>query len=768
MSHGAAIIPVTSNAQNPDFVAEIPWNMEHLSTITTTIESFIATDLVTTGEGNVFLYIGGSGTGGHVSLTKYDVSDPENPAMEWNEDLTERNIGPMDVKVSGASIYIANSLNGIAVYGDAGDSAVFLGRNNFARSSTALDLYECGSLAAVVDNGDGGITIYNVTNPANITVEGEWTQVTGVYRSDIQVLSGIHGNRTYAFITGDDGVFRVVDITIPDQAVEVDNYDFGVACKGLYLTTVDFGPTIGDRWVAFVTTTPAALYVLDIQDPEVVSYITHIEFDTQVISGTAEVAVYQPEGANVRHLAHVIGFDTGPTMYGIMRTVDITDLATTGDLGIAGGYSYGHGTWGQDIEVGQDGVVFAGHIVTGALVYEMIQSRYFSFQYTTRDNQYDMLSIPLYPVKPNAMSTEYYFDGHLGDNFSIAYRNDGNYYIPPNIDLIDSVQTWNAYNCYMEESTNWTFTGWALHPETPCTLRTNQYSWVPYLQYFEEDVEDAFASIADDINIMYDSDGGIWIPSIPLNTIQDLEHGRGYQLYQETGHDIIFQYDFDPAVQRRATSPVYEAADLPDAPPPTGLPYAVLVYMDEGVRAFDPYAVEVYDGDLLVGKGAVPDNFDFTLVIVWREDEEMNLRGFREDHPMRIVVKGARDRVILVSDGAREHLFNEAGYSEIHLGMDQMVDGWEGPGFEAGEGYPLPFNPVVSVPFIIPHSGEVEFAVYNILGRQLYHEVQTFAAGRHVFQFDSRTAATSMSSGMYIVRVGYGEEVLTRKIIMMK
>jgi len=79
--------------------------------------------------------------------------------------------------------------------------------------------------------------------------------------------------------------------------------------------------------------------------------------------------------------------------------------------------------------------------------------------------------------------------------------------------------------------------------------------------------------------------------------------------------------------------------------------------------------------------------------------------------------------------------------------------------------YPNPFNPVTTIEYTLPKSGEVNMIVYNLLGQEvtrIIDEVQQ--AGYHKVTWD----ASNFASGIYFYRLQAGDFVRTRKMVLLK
>jgi hypothetical protein len=79
--------------------------------------------------------------------------------------------------------------------------------------------------------------------------------------------------------------------------------------------------------------------------------------------------------------------------------------------------------------------------------------------------------------------------------------------------------------------------------------------------------------------------------------------------------------------------------------------------------------------------------------------------------------------------------------------------------------YPNPFNPSTAIRFSLPHTGHAKLIIYDVTGRQvkvLTNEVLN--AGEHRLTFNG----SSLSSGVYFIRLEAGHHMQTEKLILLK
>jgi hypothetical protein len=78
---------------------------------------------------------------------------------------------------------------------------------------------------------------------------------------------------------------------------------------------------------------------------------------------------------------------------------------------------------------------------------------------------------------------------------------------------------------------------------------------------------------------------------------------------------------------------------------------------------------------------------------------------------------------------------------------------------------PNPFNPSTRIAFTLPKAGKTTLAVYDVLGREVAVLVdQKLTAGEHAAYFDG----SRLASGIYFCTLHAGEQVVTRKMVMLK
>jgi len=82
------------------------------------------------------------------------------------------------------------------------------------------------------------------------------------------------------------------------------------------------------------------------------------------------------------------------------------------------------------------------------------------------------------------------------------------------------------------------------------------------------------------------------------------------------------------------------------------------------------------------------------------------------------------------------------------------------------QNYPNPFNPSTTIQFSLNKSKNVTLSVFDVTGRLVSEVIsrQQYSAGIHQISFDG----SSLSSGLYLYRLEVGQQVITKKLTLIK
>ncbi|NUO82493.1 T9SS type A sorting domain-containing protein, partial [candidate division KSB1 bacterium] len=81
------------------------------------------------------------------------------------------------------------------------------------------------------------------------------------------------------------------------------------------------------------------------------------------------------------------------------------------------------------------------------------------------------------------------------------------------------------------------------------------------------------------------------------------------------------------------------------------------------------------------------------------------------------------------------------------------------------QNHPNPFNPTTLITFHLPTSALATLKVFDLAGREVATLVHgKMSAGEHQVYFD----ASALAAGVYLYRLEAGEQVATRKLVLLK
>jgi len=137
--------------------------------------------------------------------------------------------------------------------------------------------------------------------------------------------------------------------------------------------------------------------------------------------------------------------------------------------------------------------------------------------------------------------------------------------------------------------------------------------------------------------------------------------------------------------------------------------------------------------------------------------------------PLDFMQWGGSDSLEATSSSPVIH--SPGGIDSLNLEVSGPVDVREigGPNvpvsFTLGQNYPNPFNPITNIPFEVARRSDVCVGIYNIGGQKVrvLHE-GSLSVGKYEIPFDAR----GLASGVYFYRVSVGDEVASKKMVLLK
>jgi hypothetical protein len=156
----------------------------------------------------------------------------------------------------------------------------------------------------------------------------------------------------------------------------------------------------------------------------------------------------------------------------------------------------------------------------------------------------------------------------------------------------------------------------------------------------------------------------------------------------------------------------------------------------------------------------VIDDSNETFVQLSNLIEQEGLRKRKQAQETKYI--GSSEDDVTASDADQ----NQDGLTKSNR---SQIESWE-PVLALHANYPNPFNPTTSIRFSLPSDGFVELSIFNVQGQLVRRLISGFrSAGEHDATWDSRNnEGLVVASGIYLYRLKFGNQVLTRKLTLVK
>ena len=392
-------------------------------------------------------------------------------------------------------------------------------------------------------------------------------------------------------------------------------------------------------------------------------------------------------------------------------------------------------------------------------------------------------------VEPLENSIDSMFES-IGDNLVIAKDGAGNAFIP--LHGIDQIKSWNSNNGYQiylyPDNDQLEVYGIEIKPEkVPIEL---QLGWniAGYLRTSTMHVQDAFSTIDDELIIIKNNAGQVYIPPGVVGpdmilTIPDgsIIPGEGYQMYLSTNGTLIY-----PA-NGGTTSQQHVSKDAGTQRKQSGTVAQPTKYIVEGKTGNN--ATLIVESDLLTGgneiaafteSGAlvgsgVTDANHTAVVTVWGEDElsdekqtgagihenlYLKMWCFEREKESDVIITSIKN-ILVASDSINQLLYKPDAVYHVLIDIDNQIP----EEYVLHQNYPNPFNPTTTIEYAIKEDTYVVLEVFNILGQHietLVQEEQT--AGRYKVMFNG----SRLPSGTYFYRLHTHEFTNNKRFILLK
>ena len=315
------------------------------------------------------------------------------------------------------------------------------------------------------------------------------------------------------------------------------------------------------------------------------------------------------------------------------------------------------------------------------------------------------------------------------------------------------------------------------NPMTSIGLAPFQLNLISYPPEECMDTDIAFASIADQMLLVSNDQGGYYIPSYGIMTMTEVCPGEGYSLFLSSQDPIDFTY---PAAGGQARSSMYGyweeynqnalTQSYTDLVVPTGISYPIIITDLTGDVSVGDELVAYADGQV-VGATRIVDLTAPVVISAWGGYHEfgIDLEGYNVGDAIDLRLYSAEDGDEMKVEMNLDN--TEYGIGIFSHGTVEVMDMLAVPEeYQLIQNYPNPFNPTTTISFSIPSETHVQVSVYDITGRLITNLVNgNLSEGYHDVIWDATDMfGSNVSAGLYIYSLQAEGVSLTRKMVLMK
>jgi hypothetical protein len=411
------------------------------------------------------------------------------------------------------------------------------------------------------------------------------------------------------------------------------------------------------------------------------------------------------------------------------------------------------------------------HLFDGAFAaVDLFGSIYSNEKILLTKNKFNMISSFLLPRNVAATS----FFGNI-PSLKIAYEDNGSAFIPQyNINTIGNIDITEGYHVFVTDSVLLNVEGVEIETTNyPLFIEKNRFNSIAFLYGTPMAVEYAFASIYNRVKIVQDDKGGVWIPSLNLNTIGNLLPGSGYQMYSDSSVSFSFRYPAIPALLAKNQPKLIQKQPVHFMVETTGLPYVIAIgSLNLGkTKPAEGDEIAVYDGGVCVGASVWQADVQ-NHVIAWGGNEEAGLPGFKAGNKISFKLfskeTDSEHELIPAFGSKSEEVFMGSAFSSVKLSSESALIPDR---FLLYNNYPNPFNPSTTLRFDLPENSKVSLVVYNLLGESIRTIVNNvdYKPGRFSVEWDGRdNSGFTVPSGVYLIRFETEKYREVKKAILLK
>jgi len=355
------------------------------------------------------------------------------------------------------------------------------------------------------------------------------------------------------------------------------------------------------------------------------------------------------------------------------------------------------------------------------------------------------------------------------DGLLIAKDNNGNVYMPEfGFNGIGDWDFFEGYQYKMSESSILTVRGSRVIPELNSVDLVSGWNMMSYLRMNPSDVATSMEDIVDDIMILKDEDGQVYMPEFGFNGIGNFNQGKGYQI--KTNSETTFTFaanNQELRLEQNNHAAIAKNTKRFSRPVNTGSNHTVLVLesaWEETLQAGDELAAYDKDGNM-VGSVALQEGHN--AIAIWGDDEFTEEKeGLEAGEIFSLVLyKKSSDELVTLKIAEFErgtNSFSKDGMTVIAgFEMDEVIT----QEMELFQNVPNPVRSNTEIGFFLPEDTKATITLTNSIGQQVVTITEMdYESGYHSVNLERE----NLSPGMYFYSLTTSAKTLTKQLTLVE
>jgi len=343
------------------------------------------------------------------------------------------------------------------------------------------------------------------------------------------------------------------------------------------------------------------------------------------------------------------------------------------------------------------------------------------------------------------------------NHLAITKNQSGQFYLPER--QFNNMPPWDVrqgYQAKLNEPDTLVISGIQVSPETSIPLRRG-WNIVAYFPAGDIPAQDAFANIAERLEMAKDGEGRFYRPANRFSNMGNLTRGRGYQVKVTDDCELVWndpnermvgltsehispQERFFTVKTDRNMSVLIDCPDLGIEEIGVITSDGICVGAARAIRG-KPIGLAVWGDDPTTAEkdGALVG--DSLMIRVWMHNKELDFSA-----------------EWLVEDG----IYDPDGFAQVIL----TTSGPQFPSdFILSDPYPNPFNSSTAIVYSLPNNAAIKIGVYDLAGKEV---AVVFDGVHQAGTYSSVWQADNVPSGIYICRLNAGDRTQSVKLLLVR